>query len=106
MNQSHFAAWNCTRCEGGAAGGAVQPRALDSAVSRMWRIVFRVEGVHVLDVDLTDYHSEGIMSREQGQRFVRRLAAAPPIASRTAHLSRLHGGSAGGTQLDGERGGA
>ena len=48
------------------AGGAVQPRALDSAVSRMWRIVFRVEGVHVLDVDLTDYHSEGIMSESKG----------------------------------------
>ncbi len=26
------------------------------AVSRMWRIVFRVEGNDVLDVDLTDYH--------------------------------------------------
>ena len=25
-------------------------------VSRMWRIVFRIEGGHVLDVDLTDYH--------------------------------------------------
>ena len=25
-------------------------------VSRMWRIVFRVEGDHVLDVALTDYH--------------------------------------------------
>lgn len=25
-------------------------------VSRMWRIVFRVEGDDVLDVDLTDYH--------------------------------------------------
>lgn len=25
-------------------------------VSRLWRIVFRVEGGHVLDVDLTDYH--------------------------------------------------
>ena len=24
--------------------------------SRMWRIVFRIEGGHVLDVDLTDYH--------------------------------------------------
>ena len=35
-------------------------------VSRMWRIVFRVEGVHVLDVDLTDYHSEGIMSESKG----------------------------------------
>ena len=25
-------------------------------VSRMWRIVFRIEGGDVLDVDLTDYH--------------------------------------------------
>lgn len=25
-------------------------------VSRMWRIVFRVEGDDVLDVDLKDYH--------------------------------------------------
>ena len=25
-------------------------------VSRMWRIVFRIEGDDVLDVDLTDYH--------------------------------------------------
>ena len=25
-------------------------------VSRLWRIVFRVEDGHVLDVDLTDYH--------------------------------------------------
>ena len=35
-------------------------------VSRMWRIVLRVEGGHVLDVDLTDYHSEGIMSESKG----------------------------------------
>lgn len=25
-------------------------------VSRLWRIVFRIEGDDVLDVDLTDYH--------------------------------------------------
>ena len=26
------------------------------SVSRNWRIVFRFEGEHVIDVDLTDYH--------------------------------------------------
>ena len=33
------------------------------AVSRMWRIVFRIEGGDALDVDLTDYHQEGIMGK-------------------------------------------
>ena len=35
-------------------------------VSRMWRIVFRIEGDDGLDVDLTDYHQEGIMSESNG----------------------------------------
>ena len=50
-------------------------------VSRMWRIVFRVEGGHVLDVDLTDYHLEGIMSESKGSvsydAWLRRNPAHP-----------------------------
>ena len=35
------------------------------AVSCIWRIVFRIEGNDVLDVDLTDYHQEAIMSESK-----------------------------------------
>ena len=75
-------------------------------VSRMWRIVFRVGGDHVLDVDLTGYHEEAILSESNGSARSWCLAAAPPVASWTAHPLRLDGGSAGRMQLDSEQGGA
>ena len=53
----------------------------------MWRIVFRIEGDEVLDVDLTGFPLDGDYELEQRQRTVRRLAAAAHVASESYGLS-------------------